>query len=165
MESSTDPGSLERPRSLNVHELSLLALEEARGSVRSGSGGPFGAIIVDNAGTVIGRGRNTVLSTKDPTAHAEMNAIREASKTHGPHLDGCVLFTTSAPCMMCSGAISWSRIQDVHWAVPRSTAKGFGFADGQERDIGARPIPTLSAISPEVEELFRAWKDSSGKIY
>lgn len=106
-----------------------LAVEEARRGVEAGHGGPFGAVIVRN-GEVVARAHNTVLLTKDPTAHAEINAIREASQRLGRFdLGDCVLFTTCEPCPMCLSAILWARIPEVYEGATRRDAAEAGFDD------------------------------------
>lgn len=92
-------------------------------------GGPFGAII-EKDGKIISRGHNTVISSTDPTAHAEINAIRNASKTLGTHdLSGCTLYTSAEPCPMCLSAIIWANIKDVYFANTKEDAKKIGFRD------------------------------------
>jgi guanine deaminase len=110
------------------------AIEEARRGIDAGDGGPFGAVIVRD-GRLISRAHNQVLKTKDPTAHAEVLAIRKAAKRLGSHdLMGCVLFTTCEPCPMCLGAIAWARISSVVYGCTAADADRLGFGD---RDIYA----------------------------
>ena len=92
-----------------------IAMEEARCGLNNHDGGPFGTVIVKD-GKIISRSHNTVLKSCDPTAHGEVNAIREASKILKTHdLSGCVLYTTAQPCPMCLSAIIWSNIKDVYY--------------------------------------------------
>lgn len=92
-------------------------------------GGPFGAVIVKN-GKIISKAHNTVLKSKDATAHAEVNAIREASKVLGTHdLKGCILYTSAEPCPMCLSAIIWANIKEVYYALTKEEAGEIGFRD------------------------------------
>jgi guanine deaminase len=103
-------------------ELSSLAVDDD-------TGGPFGAVVV-RAGEIIGRGRNRVLADGDPTAHAEILAIRDASRALGDHrLTGCVVYTSCEPCPMCMAALYWARVDEVFYANLRSEAAAIGFDD------------------------------------
>ncbi len=106
-----------------------LAVEEARRGVLEGHGGPFGAVIVRN-GEVVAAAHNTVVHSKDPTAHAEVNAIRMASARLGRFdLSDCELYTTCEPCPMCLAAIHWARIPVVYQGATRQDAAAAGFDD------------------------------------
>ena len=106
-----------------------LAIEEARGGIHAGHGGPFGCVIVKD-GVVIGKGHNEVLRYKDPTCHGEIMAIHAACKTLGTHdLSGCELYTTAAPCPMCFGAILWANIRKVYYGCSVSDTDAIGFRD------------------------------------
>ena len=108
-----------------MHEAVMLA----RAGMKRNDGGPFGAIIVLKK-EIVGRGWNQVLTTKDPTAHAEIIAIRDASKNLNRfHLQDCELYTTCEPCPMCLGAIYWARIPVVYFSNSREDAKAIGFND------------------------------------
>ena len=110
-------------------EFMQMAAEEAARGVQSGDGGPFGAVIVRN-GEVIARGHNMVLSSNDPTAHAEVTAIRAASKALGRFdLSDCRLYTSCEPCPMCLAAIHWARIPVVYQGANRYDAADAGFDD------------------------------------
>ncbi len=110
-------------------ELMQLAISLADDAIRQRTGGPFGAVVV-RQGEVIGRGQNRVLALCDPTAHAEMLAIREACSTLGTfELTGCELYTSCEPCPMCLGAIHWSRLEHVYYAADRGDAAAIGFDD------------------------------------
>lgn len=112
----------------DVHFLSR-ALELARQGSESGDGGPFGAVVVQ-AGRIVGEGWNRVVAAHDPTAHAEILALRAASKAlQRFHLDDCVLYASSEPCPMCLAAAYWARIARVVYANPRSEAAAIGFSD------------------------------------
>ena len=105
------------------------ALEEAKTGVKLGDGGPFGAVIVkDNK--IIGLGHNKVLVNHDPTAHAEVTAIRDACKNLNTHdLSGAIIYTTSEPCPMCLSAIIWANIKEVYFATNRKEVGEIGFRD------------------------------------
>ena len=107
----------------------LEAVKLARNGVSLGEGGPFGAVIVKN-GQIVGRGNNKVLINNDPTAHAEVTAIRDASKNLNTYdLSGCVLYTTSEPCPMCMSATIWSNIKEVYYVTDRRDVASIGFRD------------------------------------
>jgi len=106
-----------------------IAYDEAVEGMMHNEGGPFGALIMKD-GEVIAKAHNRVLISKDPTAHAEVNAIREAShKLNTFNLSGCVLYTTCMPCPMCLGAIMWARIGEVYYGATEDDAKRGGFDD------------------------------------
>lgn len=106
-----------------------MAVEEARQGIHAGHGGPFGCVIVKN-GQVIGKGHNEVIRQKDPTCHGEIMAIRDACKTISSHdLGGCELYTTAAPCPMCSGAIQWANIKKVYYGCSIADTDQIGFRD------------------------------------
>ncbi len=105
------------------------AIDCARKTMLQGYGGPFGAVIMKN-GEVIAISSNTVLKDNDPTAHAEVNAIREASQKLGTYdLSGCVLYATGYPCPMCLSAIMWANIHEVYYGTDLDAAKKIGFRD------------------------------------
>jgi guanine deaminase len=107
-----------------------LAIERAKKTMNQGIGGPFGAAILDEQGELIALASNSVLRDHDATAHAEINAIREASKTKGTHdLSGCTLITTCYPCPMCLSAIVWANIKTVHYGANAKDAAAIGFRD------------------------------------
>ena len=106
-----------------------IAKELADQNLKTNAGGPFGACIVKN-NEIIGRGSNNVLSTNDPTAHAEIMAIREASKAVGSYdLSGCEIYTTCYPCPMCLSAIIWANIDKVYYGNTKEDAANLGFRD------------------------------------
>lgn len=131
-------------------------------------GGPFGCVIVRD-GRVIGRGNNRVTSTNDPTAHAEMVAIREACATLGSfQLTGCTLYTSCEPCPMCLGAIYWARPDRIVFAATRGDAADAGFDDQLIYDELPLPpeqrrIPTEHALHDESREIFTRWKGKADK--
>lgn len=108
-----------------------LAIEESRANITNNykNGGPFGAVIVKN-GKIIASAHNTVIESADATAHAEINAIRQASKILNTNdLSGCTLYTSAEPCPMCLSAIIWANIKDVYYANTRKDANNIGFRD------------------------------------
>ena len=106
------------------------AIKVARNGISNGEGGPFGAVVVDSEGKIVGIGNNKVLINNDPTAHAEVTAIRNACKNLNTYdLTGCVIYTTSEPCPMCLSAIIWSNIKDVYYSTNRKEVANIGFRD------------------------------------
>ncbi len=137
-------------------------------NVRSGKGGPFAALIVKD-GKIIAQGTNLVTSLNDPTAHAEMVAIRKACRVLGSfRLEGCQIYTTCEPCPMCMGAIYWARPARVYFANLGEEAATFGFDDsfilGQLRlPIGRRTIPMTQMMWKEARQAFREWERKPDK--
>ena len=112
-----------------MNEYMKVAKELAEENLTTNAGGPFGACVVKN-GEIIGRGSNKVVSENDPTAHAEINAIREACKNIGSHdLSGCELYTSCYPCPMCLSAIIWANIKKVYYGNTKEDAAEIGFRD------------------------------------
>ena len=112
-----------------VKDFMLLAVREAFKGMRANQGGPFVAVVV-KGNKVVARAHNTVLKTNDPTAHAEINAIRKATKKLKRFdLSDCVLYTSCEPCPMCFGAIAWSKIKVVYYGCTRKDADAIGFSD------------------------------------
>lgn len=138
-------------------------------SMRAGNGGPFGAVIVKD-GKVIARGFNKVTSTNDPTAHAEVVAIREACKVLGTfQLSGCEIYTSCEPCPMCLGAIYWARPEKMYFANTKSDAAAIGFDDQFiyneiELDVHQRHLPTEQLLNDEALEAFKEWSRKTDKI-
>ncbi|MBX2973622.1 MAG: nucleoside deaminase [Flavobacteriales bacterium] len=145
------------------------AIALAKDGMERGDGGPFGCVIVKN-GVIVGRGNNRVTSTNDPTAHAEVVAIREACRQLGSfQLDGCVLYTSCEPCPMCLGAIYWARPDRIVFACTREDAADAGFDDQLIYDelplpYGERRIPTERSLRDEAQLVFDAWKQKSDKV-
>jgi guanine deaminase len=144
------------------------AIALAKEGIEKRQGGPFGCVIVKN-GEVIGKGFNKVTSSHDPTAHAEVEAIRDACGRLGDHqLTGCDLYTSCEPCPMCLGAIYWARLSRVVYASTRNQAADAGFDDDLiykeiDRPMTGRQIPFEFQSQPEVIELFGLWKKMSDK--
>lgn len=111
-------------------QIIYLAIDKARQTMNQNLGGPFGAAIIDSDGTILSVASNSVLGDKDPTAHAEINAIREASKIKDTHdLSGCIIYATGYPCPMCLSAIIWANIKTVIYGCRPSDAEAIGFRD------------------------------------
>lgn len=144
------------------------AIEIASESIDSG-GGPFGAVIVKD-GKLIAEGHNRVVQTTDPTAHAEILAIRDAAKKLNSHdLKDCTLFTSCEPCPMCLGAIYWSGIKTVVYASDRNDAEEGGFSDKLiydeiALDPGDRKISFIRINVTGGKEVFRKWNGMEDKI-
>ncbi|HKL59641.1 MAG TPA: nucleoside deaminase [Sphaerochaeta sp.] len=114
---------------MQTQELLVKAAEAARQTVNSSLEGPFGAAVVDESGAVF-LGSNTEISSNDPTAHAEINAIRKACAEKQTHdLSGCTLYSTCYPCPMCLSACIWAHIKEVHYGCTLEDAKKYGFDD------------------------------------
>jgi tRNA(Arg) A34 adenosine deaminase TadA len=145
------------------------AIELALIGVNDNDGGPFGCVIVRN-GEIIGEGRNLVTSTNDPTAHAEIVAIRNACSDIGSfQLDNCTIYTSCEPCPMCLGAIYWSRAEQIFIGCTREEAAAFGFDDAFIYDEIAvdpakRSIPIINILNDEAIECFNAWGANPDKI-
>ncbi len=145
------------------------AIELSHKNIAEGKGGPFAAVIVKN-GAVIARGTNIVTSTNDPTAHAEVVAIREACRAlNAFQLEGCDLYTTCEPCPMCLGAIYWARPDKVYFANTRDDAAQIGFDDlfiydELMRPFAERKIPMIQKMRDEAQSIFREWEMKQDKI-
>jgi guanine deaminase len=156
---------------MNDEKLTFMraAIQLAFEGMRNNSGGPFGAVVVkDNA--IIGRGNNRVASTNDPTAHAEVVAIRDACRHLGHfQLEDCVIYTSCEPCPMCLGAIYWARPKAFYYACTRADAAAIAFDDDfiyQEINmpLDKRQIPALPLLREEALQAFREWNDKSEKV-
>jgi guanine deaminase len=138
-------------------------------NVHSGHGGPFAALVV-REGKVVATGSNLVTFSNDPTAHAEMNAIREACHALGSFkLDGCDIYTISEPCPMCLGAIYWARLDRVYFANTAEDAASVGFDDSAifkelVRPMAERRIPFEQIMRDQALEAFRVWEQKPDKI-
>lgn len=145
------------------------AIRLAAQNLEAQRGGPFGAVVVKN-GEIIGRGANSVIAGNDPTAHAEINAIREACKNLGSYqLEGCEIYTSCEPCPMCLGAIYWARPLKVFYAADRQDAEKAGFDDSliyQEMSapIADRQIPLEQIMKLEAGMLFQKWNNLENKV-
>ena len=137
------------------------AIDLGRSGAESGSGGPFGAVVVI-AGVVVGEAHNAVIATGDPTAHAEVQAIRAAAQQVGsPHLVGAVLYTSCEPCPMCAGAAMWARVDRVVYASSREDARQWGrYDDDDFWDDLVRPVPERHLAHTQLgqAEALEVWK-------
>jgi len=142
------------------------AIAMARRGVGLGHGGPFGAVVVKE-GEIIGRGWNRVIEDSDPTAHAEMNAIRDAARRLGQaHLDGCELYTSCEPCPMCLSASYWAHIARIYFAATEEDAAVLGFDDRfirEELQCSAlkRTLPMEQLMREQALEVFAQWRGSA----
>jgi len=131
----------------------------AREGVETGQGGPFGAVVVDEQGAVLGAACNRVLAKRDPTAHAEIEAIRQACATRNSFkLDGCTIYTSCEPCPMCLAAIHWARMERVVYALSRADAAAIGFDDAALYAAMQSPlIPMQQEPCPAAQKAFDLW--------
>jgi guanine deaminase len=145
------------------------AFELAQSGVDKNDGGPFGAVVVRD-GEIVGEGCNQVTSTNDPTAHAEVVAIRAACRNlNSFQLEGCVIYASCEPCPMCLGAIYWARPAKMFFASTREDAARAGFDDDfiyQEiaRPFEARRIKTVNFMRGEGAKVFENWTNKADKI-
>jgi tRNA(Arg) A34 adenosine deaminase TadA len=139
-----------------------IAIELAAQHMRARDGGPFGAVVTRGA-EIVARGWNKVTSTNDPTAHAEMTAIRAAAAAAGSfQLRGCVLYTSCEPCPMCLGAAYWARLDRIVFAATRADAAAAGFDDAEiyqelSRPLPARKLPMQEVLREQAAEVFAEW--------
>ncbi len=144
------------------------AIKEARKGLKAGHGGPFGAVIVKN-GKIIARGHNRVTSTNDPTAHAEVTAIRAAcKKLKSFELKGCIIYSSCEPCPMCLGAIYWARPKALYFTADRLRAAASNFDDAviyKEVPLppGKRTLPTVCIKIPGHNVPFDEWDKKKDK--
>ena len=137
--------------------------------MREGAGGPFGAVVVRD-GRIVAEGWNCVTSSNDPTAHAEITAIRRAcAALHMFSLAGCDIYTSCEPCPMCLAAIYWARLDRVFFANTRDDAAAIGFDDAHiygevSKPIEDRVIPTVRLAIPEAAAVFAEWHAKADKI-
>jgi guanine deaminase len=145
------------------------AIALSRRHMETGQGGPFGAVIARND-EVIAKGWNQVTSGKDPTAHAEVVAIRSAARRLDDFsLKGCTLYTSCEPRPMCLAAAYWARVDAVVFAASREDAAAIGFDDEffyaeLAKPIAARALPMRQSLPKEAQEVFRAWVDKPDKV-
>jgi tRNA(Arg) A34 adenosine deaminase TadA len=135
----------------------------------SAGGGPFGAVVARH-GVVLGEGANRVVPEADPTAHAEMLAIRAAARALGNHdLSGAVLYTSCEPCPMCLAAAWWARLSRIVFAADRADAAAAGFDDAAiyaevAAPLDARALPILRALAEDGREPFRLWSGKADRV-
>ena len=141
------------------------AIKEARHGVLNNEGGPFGAVVVNQNGKIIGVGHNKVLKNNDPTAHAEVMAIRDACKTLNTYnLTDCKIYSTSEPCPMCLSAIIWANIKEVYYGTDRLEVSKIGFRDdliynfleGKQKDI----LTIKKIDNQKCQELLNEYKNT-----
>jgi tRNA(Arg) A34 adenosine deaminase TadA len=153
---------------MNDKSFMHIAIEAAAKGMNNSLGGPFGAIIVKN-GEIIATGCNQVTSTNDPTAHAEVIAIRNACKKLSSfQLDDCILYTSCEPCPMCLGAIYWSRLSKVVYACDKTDAATIGFDDQFiytefEKEKQHRHIPFVQIERKAALKIFNNWQNKTDK--
>ena len=154
---------------LDLNHFMFEAIELSIRNVREGKGGPFAAVVV-REGKIIAMGTNLVTSTNDPTAHAEIVAIREACKVlKSFQLEGCEIYTTCEPCPMCVGAIYWARPSKVFYGNTRKDAAKIGFDDSLiynelPKPISKRKIPMIRCMKEEALVAFLEWEKKADKI-
>lgn len=154
-----------RPKKALMQQAIELALE----GVRSRQSGPFGALVVKD-GAIVGRGVNRVTSSLDPTAHAEVVAIRDACQALKTFtLAGCELYTTCEPCPMCLAAAYWARVDRIVYACDRSDAARAGFDDDVfyrefEKPVAERKLALVQLARTEALAVFQAWLDEPGRV-
>ena len=145
------------------------AIRLSRQTMRGNHGGPFGAVVV-RRGKIVGRGWNQVTSTNDPTAHAEVIAIREACRRLKTfQLDDCELYASCEPCPMCLAAGYWARLRKIYYAGTRHDAAAIGFDDDflyreLARPISRRKIFMKQLLRPEALAVFAEWNTKPNKI-
>ena len=145
------------------------AIRLAIDGARQGRGGPFGAVVV-REGQIVGRGCNCVTSTNDPTAHAEVIAIRDACRQLGVfHLAGCELYASCEPCPMCLAAIYWAHLGRFYYGSTAAEAAAAGFADDfirreLTRDPEQRAIPSARLLAAEAATAFAAWQAKADRV-
>jgi guanine deaminase len=138
-----------------------LAVELGRAGAEAGAGGPFGAVVARGE-LILGQAHNRVLASNDPTAHAEVEAIRQAARSIGsPHLSGATLYASCEPCPMCAGAAMWARVDRVVYASTREDARTWGSYDDDEfwtdltRPLADRRLPHTQRGQAEAVEVWR----------
>lgn len=168
---TNNPGTPEHiiiPMTKKDKEFMLQAIDLSVENVANG-GGPFGAVIV-REGKVVATGVNRVTANNDPTAHAEVMAIREACRREGSfQLEGCTIYASCEPCPMCLGSIYWAGISRICFAGTKQDADAIHFGDKfiyeeMARPISGRAIPTEQFMREEALKAFRAWEQKTDKI-
>lgn len=145
------------------------AVRLAHDHMKAGAGGPFGAVVACDA-DLLAAGWNQVTSTHDPTAHAEVVALRAAAKRLGTHvLTGCTLYTSCEPCPMCLAAAYWARVERIVFAATRDDAALAGFDDAMlyrelSLDLGDRQLPMVQGLRSEAQAVFAAWLDKADRV-
>lgn len=154
---------------MTVNDHMRRAISLAEDNASSGNGGPFGAVIVKD-GKVVAEGSNTVTVDNDPTAHAEVNAIRRACAVLGTFdLSGCELYTSCEPCPMCLAACYWAHISRVYYAAGRDDAAAAGFDDDMiyvevAKPLDERKLPFIQLLPDEGLRPFLLWRSNPDKV-
>lgn len=153
-----------------MKDIMKIGIDEARKTMNEDKGGPFGAVITDSVGNIICSSSNLVFEKHDPTAHAEIMAIRKAGEILGTHdLSGCVLYATGYPCPMCLSAIIWANIKKVYYGTNLKDAEKIGFRDDfiysylKNKDKNVLDIENIN--HDECLELFKEYSDANKEIY
>jgi guanine deaminase len=160
---------MSQPSSADKQRFLALAIAEAVRGAQAGQGGPFGAVVV-KGGVVIAKAANSVVSNNDPTAHAEMQAIRAACAAIGTFkLDGCDVYASCEPCPMCLGAILWARPRAVFFAATRQDAAAAGFDDAVFYEVlGEKPGDSLvlreHVVCADADAPFAAYASLSDRV-
>ena len=145
------------------------AIALSRQNLETMAGGPFGSVVVKD-GQIVGEGRNDVLATNDPTAHAEIVAIRDAARRLGTFdLTGCEIYTSCEPCPMCLAAIYWARLDRIYYACSRQDAAHAGFDDEFiyaqfGLDLPQRSLPMVQLGCAAADDLFQEWIAKPDKV-
>lgn len=145
------------------------AINMAREGIHANHGGPFGAVVVKDQ-QIIGRGNNCVPSSNDPTAHAEITAIRDACQHLGTfNLQGCSIYSSCEPCPMCLAAIYWARIDKIYYGADQHDAAHIGFDDSffyqeMNKPSEAREIPAQQLLQQEAKSVFAEWYAKADKV-
>ena len=144
------------------------AIELSKEGMRKGEGGPFGAVVVKD-GQIVGEGWNLVLKSNDPTAHAEVSAIRDACKKMGSFsLQGCVVYTSCEPCPMCLAAMYWANVESFYFGNSQFDADTIGFRDSifyseLEKAPGDRKVKAIQILKDEAISAFQEWDAKANK--
>lgn len=145
-----------------------IAIELAEQNVKQAAGGPFGAVVVKD-GEIVAQSANQVVTQNDPTAHAEVSAIRLACRQLGTYdLEGCTIYTSCEPCPMCLGAIYWARIETIYYGNTKTDAAAIGFDDHfiyqeLELPLEKRQLKIIQLLPDEALTAFRLWQSSVTK--
>ena len=155
---------------MDIENIMRLGINEAQKTMNENKGGPFGAVITDIDGNIISVASNLVLETHDPTAHAEIMAIRDASKKLNTHdLSKCILYATGYPCPMCLSAIIWANIKKVYYGTNLSDAKNIGFRDDAIynfiKENNKNTLDLEQICHEECQKLFVDYKQMQKEIY
>jgi guanine deaminase len=155
---------------MNHENFMRMAIALSEQNVTEGLGGPFGAVIVRNGEVIAGSG-NKVVPSNDPTAHAEVSAIRLACTALNTYnLEGCVIYTSCEPCPMCLGAIYWARLDKIYYANNKADAAAIGFDDQfiyeeLDRPKHERKLPMVELLRDDALGAFKAWEVSVSKTH